>query len=198
MLPVPMWLRVLIAPLGGLSLFVIEFFDSSFPPLPFVADLLVVRLTIHKPQFMLYYAAMATLGSLAGCFCLYYVAKKGGEAMFRRSAGGRAERIRDWVLRYKFLGIAVPAILPPPLPFKPFILAAGVFQVPKRTFALALIAGRGFRYTAEGVLAIFFGEQVIHYLMHHTMQFILIVLAIVVAYLVAWWLLSRRGHAHAH
>jgi membrane protein YqaA with SNARE-associated domain len=187
---------VLIAPLGGLGLFVIEFFDSSFPPLPFVADLLVVRLTVHKPEFMLYYAAMATLGSLVGCFWLYYLAKKGGEAMFRRSAGGRAEHIRDWVLRYKFLGIAVPAILPPPLPFKPFILAAGVFQVPKRTFALALVVGRGFRYTAEGLLAIFFGEQVIRYLMHNKVQFLLIVLAIVAVYAVTWWLLSRRAHTH--
>ncbi len=193
MLPVPNWLRVLIGPLGGLSLFVIEFFDSSFPPLPFVVDLLLVRFTIHKPGLMPYYVAMATLGSLVGCFWLYYLAKKGGEAMFRRSAGGRSERIRNWVLRYQFLGVAVPAILPPPLPFKPFVLAAGVFQVPKRTFALALLAGRGFRYTAEGVLAIFFGEQVIHYLMHNKLHFLFIVLGVVAAYFSFLWLLRRKS-----
>jgi membrane protein YqaA with SNARE-associated domain len=184
---------VLIGPLGGLSLFVIGFFDSSFPPLPFVVDLLLVRFTIHRPALMPYYVAMATLGSLAGCFWLYFLAKKGGEAMFRRSAGKRAESIRGWVLRYKFLGVAVPAILPPPLPFKPFVLAAGVFQVPMDTFALALVVGRGVRYTAEGVLAMFFGEQVIRYLMQNKLQFIFIVLAIVAAYLAVLWLLGKRS-----
>jgi membrane protein YqaA with SNARE-associated domain len=191
-----LWLLALVGPLGGLSLFVIGFFDSSIVPLPFVPDLLLVRFTIQHPRLMPYYVLMATLGSLAGCFWLYFLAKKGGEAVFRRSAGGRADRIRTWVQRYKFLGVAIPSILPPPLPFKPFILAAGVFQIPMDTFALALFVGRGLRYSLEGILAIYFGEQAIHYLQQNKLQFTLIVISAIVVVYVVWRFFSRKSRAN--
>lgn len=194
----PPWLRLLIASSGGLSLLVIGFLDSSILSFPFVNDLLLVHFTIRSPSLMPYYALMATLGSLAGCFWLFYLAKKGGEAMYRRGAGHRAERIRSWVQRYKFLSVAVPAILPPPLPFKPFVLAAGVFQVPVGTFALALMIGRGLRYTAEGLLALRYGEQATHYLLANKLDFLLAVLLTISITYGAWrWLAGgaprRRG-----
>lgn len=190
-----LWLLALVGPLGGLSLFIIGFFDSSIVPLPFVPDLLLVRFTIHHPRLMPYYVLMATLGSLAGCFWLYFLAKKGGEAVFRRSAGGRADRIRSWVQKYKFLGVAVPSILPPPLPFKPFVLAAGVFQIPMDTFALALVVGRGLRYALEGILAIYYGEQAIRYLQQNKLQFSLIVIATIVVIYALSRLLARKRRA---
>lgn len=190
---IPGWLRALIGPLGGLSLFIVGFLDSSILPLPFVNDLLLIRFTIHSPALMPYYVAMSTLGSLAGCFWLYYLAKKGGEALYRRSAGGRAEKIHAWVQRYKFMSVAVPAILPPPFPFKPFVLAAGLFQVPMSTFALALIVGRGLRYSIEGMLAVEYGEQASRYFVQNKLSFTLLVGVTIVVTYIAWrWLFGRR------
>ena len=190
----PLWLRALVGSLGGLGLFIIGFFDSSVLSFPFVNDLLLVRFTIHSPRLMPYYVLMATLGSLFGCFWLYFLAKKGGEAMYRRSAGGRAERIHSWVQRYKFLSVAVPAILPPPMPLKPFVLAAGVFQVPMDTFAIALVVGRGLRYSIEGFLAVRYGEQVTRYFVENKVEFaIFIILTIGITYATWWWLFGRRS-----
>jgi membrane protein YqaA with SNARE-associated domain len=194
MKPFPAWLRTLIASFGGLSLFIVGFLDSSVLSFPFVNDLLLIHFTIHSPSLMPYYVLMATLGSLAGCFWLYYLAKKGGEVMYRRGAGQRAERIRSWVQHYKFLSVAVPAILPPPLPFKPFVLAAGVFQVPVGTFALALVIGRGLRYFLEGILAMRYGQQAAHFLVEHKLQFSLLVLVTIGITYVAWrWLFRGAG-----
>ena len=190
-----LWLRALIGSLGGLGLFVIGFFDSSVLSFPFVNDLLLIQFTIRNPRLMPYYVMMATLGSLAGCFWLYFLAKKGGEAMYRRTAGGRAERIHGWVQRNKFLSVAIPAILPPPLPFKPFVLAAGLFQIPLDSFALALVVGRGMRYTLEGFLAMRYGKQATLFFVQNKLQFVLLVLATIgVSYGVWWWLFGRRAN----
>lgn len=190
----PPWLRALIGPLGGLSLFVVGFLDSSVLPLPIINDLLLIRFTIHSPRLMPYYVLMATLGSLAGCFWLYFLAKKGGEAMFRRSAGGRAEKIHGWVQRNKFLSVAIPAILPPPLPFKPFVLAAGVFQIPMDSFAIALIVGRGLRYSIEGFLAMRYGEQATRYLVQNKLEFTLIIVMTLALTYASWrWLFGPKA-----
>ena len=107
---------------------------------------------------MPYYAAMAAIGSLAGAWWLYLLAKKGGEAFFHSHAGGSAEKIKEWVDGHGFLSAFIPAILPPPFPFKLFVLAEGVFQVPARTFIVAILLGRGLRYGVEGILAVRYGD----------------------------------------
>jgi membrane protein YqaA with SNARE-associated domain len=175
----PAWLKHLILflqSLGGLGLFAAAFLDSSVLSLPVINDFLVISYSVRAPARMPYYVLMATLGSLAGSFFLYFLAKKGGEVMFRKAAGRRAESIRAWVNRNDFLSIAIPSILPPPMPFKAFVIAAGVFQM---TFVLALIVGRGFRYIAEGILAVRYGEQTFDWLKHHPVEFTLILLALV-------------------
>ncbi len=191
----PHWLRHLAGTLGGgLSLFLVGFFDSSVLSFPFVNDLLVIRFSVENPARMVYYAAMATLGSLAGCVWLYYLARKGGEAMYRRRTGKRAERVRAWVLRNQFLSVAIPAVLPPPLPFKAFILAAGVFQVPLGTFTLALVAGRGLRYFAEGVFAVRYGAAAARYFVENKLEAtLLIVGTIVLTYLATRWVFGGRA-----
>jgi membrane protein YqaA with SNARE-associated domain len=135
--------------------------------------------------------AMAALGSLAGCIWLYLLAKKGGEAFFHRKVGPGALKAKKWVEHNAFLSVFVPAILPPPLPFKVFILAEGVFQVPLRTFVLALLLGRGLRYMAEGILAVRYGEAALLYIVTHSGAFAIIVV-------VAFAVLSVVTRIHFH
>ena len=99
----PVWLAHLVATLGGLGLFVVAFLDSSVLSFPIVTDLLVIEESIQNPARMPYYAFMATVGSLAGCFWLYVLAKKGGEAFFHSRAGRHAVRARRWVDSNAFL-----------------------------------------------------------------------------------------------
>jgi membrane protein YqaA with SNARE-associated domain len=172
----PTWLQKSVAVLGGGGLFLVAFFDSSVLSFPFIPDALVIDLSIQRPARMPYYAAMAALGSLAGCIWLYLLAKKGGEAFFRRRAGGAAERAKRWVQSNAFLSVLIPGILPPPFPFKVFVLAAGVFQVPLRTFVMALLLARGLHYGVEGILAVRYGNAVLLLLVGHQVLFALSVL----------------------
>jgi CubicO group peptidase (beta-lactamase class C family)/membrane protein DedA with SNARE-associated domain len=163
----PAWLQRLVAAMGSGGLFVVTFLDSSVLSFPFVADAVVIELSIENAARMPLYAAMAALGSLAGCIWLYWLAKKGGEAYFHRHAGKHAVKTRQWVDNNAFLSVFIPAILPPPFPFKIFVVAEGVFQVPLRTFAIALLLGRGLRYLAEGFFGVKYGPQSLLFLATH-------------------------------
>lgn len=189
----PGWLQPLVASFGGLGIFVVAFLDSSVLSFPVINDVLVITLSIRNPARMPFYALMATLGSLAGCLLLYALARKGGELMYRRRAGARAERIRDWVRRNAFLSVAVPSVLPPPTPFKLFVLAAGVFEVRLATFIAALLAGRGFRYFAEGFLAVRYGDRATRFLLENKLQFSLGLLAVVLLVFLIARLLAHRS-----
>ena len=174
-----LWLQGLVMAFGGGGLFVVTFFDSSILSFPFFPDAVLIELCIANHTLMPYYATMAALGSLSGCLVLYYLAKKGGEAFFHKHAGGKAEKIKQWVDNNGFLSAFIPALLPPPFPFKPFILAEGVFQVPAKTFILAILLGRGLRYGVEGILAVRYGDAALDYLKSHGGAFALSVLVLV-------------------
>ena len=140
---------------------------------------------------MLYYALMATLGSLAGCLVLYYIGRKGGAALARRRFGGqRMERALTLYQRYGALAIAIPAVLPPPSPFKVFVLLAGIAGVPVLHFAAVIALARGFRYTAEAWLAVRYGDQAIALIEEHGRS-LSIALAVVVIGSVSAWLIWR-------
>jgi len=196
-LKLPKWLGKIVAVMGGGGLFVVAFLDSSVLTFPFVTDALVIELSMQRPARMPYYAAMSALGSLAGCIWLYLLAKKGGEAYFRRHAGTGADKAREWVRKNAFLSVFIPGILPPPFPFKIFVLAEGVFQVPLRTFILALLAGRTLRYFLEGLLAVRYGDAGIRFLIAHSRVFTLGVAAIVLLLYVAKRLLFRTPPARS-
>jgi membrane protein YqaA with SNARE-associated domain len=189
----PHWLAVIVATMGGGGLFVATFLDSSVLTLPFIADGLVIDLSIQKPARMPYYCAMAALGSLAGCIWIYLLAKKGGEAYFHRHKG--AHKVKGWVQKNAFLSVFIPSILPPPFPFKIFVIAEGVFQVPLKTFVLALLLGRALRYFVEGILAVKYGDAVLVFLMAHKVACALSVLGILLVLYAAGRLLFRDSPA---
>jgi membrane protein YqaA with SNARE-associated domain len=179
----PHWLQSVVAVMGGGGLFVVTFLDSSVLSFPFVTDLLVIQLSIQRPSRMPFYAAMAALGSLAGCVWLYLLAKKGGEVYFKKHSGRTVMLAKKWVQERQFLSVFIPSILPPPLPFKVFVLAQGVFQIPLRTFVLAILLGRGLRFFAEGVLAVRYGNAAIGYVTQNSGKVALgMVLALAVLY----------------
>jgi membrane protein YqaA with SNARE-associated domain len=175
----PHWLQAIVASAGGLGLFLIAFLDSSVLTFPVINDLLLIDLSIRNPARMPYYAAMATLGSVAGCLVLYYLARKGGEAMFQKQAGPRTQQIRVWIKRNGFVSILVTALLPPPTPFKIFVIAAGALEMPVRTFVLGLLAARAIRFFGEGFLAIRYGNQAGQFLVTHKLEVAGITLGVV-------------------
>jgi membrane protein YqaA with SNARE-associated domain len=139
------------------------------------------------------YAFMATLGSVLGCVVLYFIARKGGEAIFHKKAGKHGHAIRHWVEQNGFVGMLIAALLPPPTPFKFFVFAAGVFEVPLFSYTAAITIARLFRYFGIGYLAIRYGADAMPYLMHHKLQVSVFVISLVtVSYVLSRVLLKRR------
>ena len=167
--------------LGAPGLFLISFLDSSVLTFPVINDLLLIELSMQHPLRMPLYATMAGLGSLLGCVLLYFIAKKGGEAFFRKKAGGRAHAIRHWVEKHGFLGMLVAALLPPPTPFKIFVFAAGVFEVPLLSFTSAIALARAIRYFGMGYLAVRYGRGALPFLAQHKVEVTLAVIVFVLA-----------------
>jgi membrane protein YqaA with SNARE-associated domain len=158
------WIKAFAIGIGGPGLFIIGFLDSSFLSFPEINDLLVIVMVTHHPHRMIFYASMATLGSVAGCLALYFVARKGGQRLVaKRFKGGTIEWGTNLMRKYGAMALLVPALLPPPAPFKIFVLLAGVAAVPLRTFVSAIAVGRGVRYFGEGILAVLWGEQALNY-----------------------------------
>jgi membrane protein YqaA with SNARE-associated domain len=154
--------------MGGLGLFVVALLDSSFMSFPQVNDLLIIVLSTKYPDRMPYYASMTTAGSLIGCFMLYAMARRGGEALLRKRLKGRfVDRALMLYQRYGLLAVVVPAVLPPPVPFKVFVLLAGAAAVTPWRFGLAVVIGRSVRYFGQGYLAVLYGESAADFMRIH-------------------------------
>jgi membrane protein YqaA with SNARE-associated domain len=187
------WVQGFALSLGGPGLFLIAFLDSSFLSFPEVNDLLIIFLTTQHPERMLYYALMTTLGSIAGCLALYTLARKGGEAFLRRRFHERhIERAMELFRRYGLLAVLVPSILPPPAPFKIFVLAAGVARVRPLHFIVAIAIGRGIRYFGEGLLAVWYGEAAADFLRDNAKPIAITVAAACLALGLSYILWQRR------
>lgn len=179
--------------LGGPGLFLVAFLDSSFVSLPQVNDLLIVWMVTRDPSSWLLYAAASTLGSVLGCLVIYALARKGGQALLHRwMRADSVERGMRHFQRWGLLAVLVPALLPPPAPFKIFILLAGVAKVPVWHFVAAVGLGRGVRYFGEALLARWYGEQAMAFIQQHAGQVSLAAAVLIVVGGVAYWLLHRR------
>lgn len=188
------WIQAFALGIGGPGLLLVGFIDSSFVSLPNGPDLLLVWMVVEHPHRLVYYATMTTIGSVAGCFVIYYLAFKGGETFLRRRVDARrVERGIALFDRYGIWALIVPSLLPPPAPFKLFVLLAGVAGMSRARFVAAVAFGRGTRYFAEALLALWYGRAVIDFLGQHLRP----VAWIVTGFLglgVAWWIWrSRRG-----
>ena len=153
---------------GGLGLFLVAALESSFLSFPQVNDLLIIYLSTKTPGLMPYYAGMTTAGSLLGCFVLYTFARRGGEVFLRkRFSGERVERGLALYQRHGLLAVVVPSLLPPPTPFKLFVLLAGAAKVSPWKFLAAITIGRGIRYFGQGYLAVLYGEAAVELVRDH-------------------------------
>ena len=189
------WIQAFALSVGGPGLFFIAFLDSSFLSLPEINDILVIVMVIENTELMPYYASMATLGSVTGCLLLYVIGRRGGEALLRRRFGGpRLEQAMELSRKYGVLAVAIPAILPPPAPFKVFVVLAGVSGVPLIQFVAAVALGRGFRYFGEGWLAVRYGEAAVELLEQNggTVSLILAALVLVGGLTYFLWTSRRR------
>jgi membrane protein YqaA with SNARE-associated domain len=193
----PLWLQAAIATSGGLGLGLLAFLDSTFLPFPSVNDLLLVDLCIQNPARMPYYAFTSTLGSVLGCLVLYYIARKGEEAVLHDKADAKAPKIRRWVKRNGFISLLVAALLPPPFPFKVFVVAAGALGMPVGTMLLAVTIARSVRFVGEGYLAVRYGHNAANYLMGHKANFAGATLVSILAMYLIFWLIFRRPEQEA-
>src|SRR5215831_14327999 len=159
-----LWLRHTLLPYGGFGLMVLAMCDSSFFSLPEINDVLLMTFAINEPHSMVKFALLTTLGSLVGCALLYAVGRKGGERFLRKSfADERLAKVQRWYQRHGILAVIVPSLLPPPTPFKIFVLSAGTFGISWPKFLTAVVIGRGIRYFSEGILALLYGSAAIQF-----------------------------------
>jgi membrane protein YqaA with SNARE-associated domain len=186
------WLQSAGEALGGPGLFIIAFLDSSFLSFPNVVDLLIIADVVRHESRWVYYALMPTLGSIAGCYVLYEFARRGGNRFLRRRVDVRhVDRAMAMFQKYGLLGVLVPSILPPPVPFKVFVLAAGLAKVRRGEFLVAVAIGRGIRYFGEALLALYYGDRAAEYLTEHSRE-ASVVLAIAVLVFGALWFIRRK------
>src|SRR5687767_9275318 len=156
-----LWVQGTLVPLlGPPGVFVVAFLDSSFLSLPEINDILVVTAAAGNPRMVWLHVLMATLGSVAGCSALWAVGRKGGEPLLvRRFGAERVERTRRTFAKWDILALAIPSMLPPPMPFKVFVLSSGVFGIPYRRLVTTLLVARGLRYAFWALMGVLYGAQ---------------------------------------
>jgi membrane protein YqaA with SNARE-associated domain len=140
-------------------LFAIALLDSALIPMPGGPDAVMMLLSAARPSWMFFYAGSATLGSVVGCLILYYISRKAGRRALSRFSESKQARVKDLIDRYDMLSVLVASLLPPPFPFKLFVVTAGVFRLNVWRFAIAVGVGRAFRYLLEGYFAAYYGDH---------------------------------------
>jgi len=192
---ISVWLKEVLLPYGGFGLMLLAVCDSSFVSLPEVNDILLMTFSISNPGGMVTYATLTTLGSLLGCALLYGVGRKGGEAFLRRTprmTDDKLVRMQNWYRRHGVLAVIIPSLLPPPTPFKIFVLSAGAFGISWPKFIAAVVVGRGIRYFSEGILAVIYGPAAIDFVRQNFGMIGLGLAILIVASAVVYFFFARR------
>ena len=169
--------------------------DSSLLSLPEINDYLVVGRCFKDPSAAFYFPLFAATGSVIGCLALYTIMRRGGQALLRRRFNPEnIERVERAYARYGFLAIAIPALLPPPMPFKVFVATAGTLEYPRWKFLLTVMLARSFRYYVEGILAVYYGRRVLTFLRDNGLAIISVAAGLALVVLLIY-LSSGRGRA---
>lgn len=180
---------------GAFGLFGISLVDSAGVPLPGGPDAVMIILSAKNHALMPLYALAATAGSTLGCTFMYMIARRAGAAALARMSEERRARIENLLGRYDMLAVMIPAVLPPPFPFKPFVLSAGVFKLKITRFITAIFIGRAARFLIEGWLAIRFGDRSSDVIKQHGLKVLLIVGLIALVIIAVQFYRSRRAAA---
>ncbi len=176
------------------AMIVIGALDSSLLSLPEINDYLVVARCFKQPGAAFYFPLFAAIGSGIGCLILYTIMRRGGQAVLRRRfKRENIERVERAYARFGFLAIAIPALLPPPMPFKIFVATAGTLEYPRWKFLVTVMVARSFRYYVEGILAVFYGRRVLLFLRDNGLVILSIVTAAAVV-LVSIYAIVNRGN----
>ena len=180
---------------GGWGLFAISFLDSSFVAFPLVNDLLLIHLSSQHPERMLVYVAQATAGSVLGAYALYGVGRGGLRFLARRPSAEKMSRAKRWLGRNDFVAVVVASLLPPPMPFKVFLFAAGALGVNGARFGAALLIGRGLRFGAEAWLGARYGAGAAAYLKENFHWVSLVIAALVAGMALVYRRFQRKSQA---
>jgi membrane protein YqaA with SNARE-associated domain len=179
--------------LAAPAMIVIGALDSSLLSLPEINDYLVVGRCFKDPSAAFYFPLFAATGSLLGCLLLYSIMRRGGQAVLRKRFSLESiQRVERAYARFGFLAIAVPAILPPPLPFKIFVATAGALEYPRWKFILTIMLARSLRYYVEGILAVFYGRRVLLFLKDNGLVIISVVASLALIGVLIYLLINRR------
>jgi membrane protein YqaA with SNARE-associated domain len=179
------------------AMIIIGALDSSLLSLPEINDYLVVGRCYKDPTAAFYFPLFAAAGSVIGCNLLYTIVRRGGQAVLRKRFNLQSiKRVERAYERFGFLAIGIPAILPPPLPFKIFVATAGALEYPRWKFLLTVMIARSFRYYVEGILAVFYGRRVLLFLKDNGLVIISVVGSLVLIGVVVYFFVIRPRNAN--
>lgn len=151
--------------LGGPGLILLGVADNSVVPLPGSMDVFVILLSAHQRAWWPYYGFMGTVGAVLGGYITYRLAEKGGEETLAKKVGQqRVQKVYKRFEKHGFATVFIGAILPPPVPIVPFLMAAGVLRYPTKKFLAALSAGRSVRFFGVAYLGHIYGDSIIGWL----------------------------------
>jgi|SRR5579862_1160790 len=189
--------------LGAPGLIVIGLIDNSVIPIPGGMDIFVILLTAHHRTWWAIYALTATAAAVLGGYVTYRLAKKGGKGSLEKKIGkSRAQKVYRRFAKRGFSTVMLGAIIPPPFPMVPVLMAAGVLQYSPRKFLTALSIGRGIRFLTVAFLGRVYGTAIVGWLGRYYRPFLYVLIAagvagVVVVFAYFKWYRARHQHAAA-